>query len=230
MFITKIRKRDGRVVDFDSSRIKDAIHRAFVAVELENGKRAENVTEEVVRVLEERFEKRVPSVEDAQDLVVEVLKKRGYGKIAEEYQVYREKKEEIRRLREKLGIEEPKLTVNALEVLRKRYLLRDETGRAVETPAQAFRRVARAIAKVDKEYGGNPKESEKAFYEMMVRTEFLPNSPTLFNAGTALGQLSACFVLPVEDSLESIFAAVKNMALIEKSGGGVGFDFSKLRP
>ena len=230
MFITKIRKRDGRVVDFDSSRIKDAIHRAFVAVELENGKRAESVTEEVVRLLEERFEKKVPSVEDAQDLVVEVLKKKGYGKVAGEYQVYREKKEEIRRLREKLGIEEPKLTVNALEVLRRRYLLRDEEGKIVETPAQAFRRVARAIAKVDKEYGRNLKESEKVFYEMMVRTEFLPNSPTLFNAGTALGQLSACFVLPVDDSLESIFTAVKNMALIEKSGGGVGFDFSRLRP
>jgi ribonucleoside-diphosphate reductase alpha chain len=230
MFITKIRKRDGRVVDFDSSRIKDAVHRAFVAVELENGERAESVTEEVVRLLEERFEKRVPSVEDAQDIVVEVLKKRGYGKVAEEYQVYREKKEEIRRLREKLGIEEPKLTVNALEVLRKRYLLRDETGKIIETPAQAFRRVAKTIAKVDKKYGENPTESEKIFYEMMVRTEFLPNSPTLFNAGTVLGQLSACFVLPVEDSLESIFTAVKNMALIEKSGGGVGFDFSKLRP
>jgi ribonucleoside-diphosphate reductase alpha chain len=230
MFITKIRKRDGRVVDFDSSRIKDAIHRAFVAVELKNGKRAENVTDEVVRLLEERFEKRVPSVEDAQDIVVKVLKKRGYGKVAEEYQVYREKKKEIRRLREKFGIEEPKLTVNALEVLRKRYLLRDEQGKIVETPAQAFRRVAKTIAKVDKKYGANPKESEKVFYEMMVRTEFLPNSPTLFNAGTALGQLSACFVLPVEDSLESIFAAVTNMALIEKSGGGVGFDFSRLRP
>ena len=230
MFITKTRKRDGRIVDFDSSRIKDAIHRAFIAVELENGKRAESTTEEVVQLLEKKFEERIPSVEDVQDLVVEVLKKRGYEKVAREYQVYRKKKEEIRRLEEKLGIEEPKLTVNALEVLRKRYLLRDEEGNIRETPAQTFMRVAKAIAKVDGKYGGNPKESEKIFYEMIARVEFLPNSPTLFNTATELGQLSACFVLPVEDSLESIFTAVKNMALIEKSGGGVGFDFSKLRP
>jgi len=230
MLITKIRKRDGRIVDFDSSRISDAIHRAFIAVELEDGERAESVTEEVVGRLEKKFEKRIPSVEDAQDFVIEVLRKRGYGNVASEYQVYRRKKEEIRGLREELGIEEPKLTVNALEVLRKRYLLRDEEGRIVETPAQTFMRVAKAIAKIDTKYRENPKENKKIFYKMMVRAEFLPNSPTLFNAGTELGQLSACFVLPVEDSLESIFTAVKNMAFIEKSGGGVGFDFSRLRP
>jgi len=230
MHITKIKKRDGRIVDFDSSRIRDAIHRAFLAVELGDGEKAERITREVVSLLEEKFEKRIPSVEDAQDLVIQVLKKRGYRKVANEYQAYRKKKEEIRGLRKKLEIEEPKLTVNALEVLRKRYLLRDEEGRIVEAPAQMFMRVAKAIAKVDKKCGKNSKESEKIFYEMMARAEFLPNSPTLFNAGTELGQLSACFVLPIEDSLESIFTAVKNMAFIEKSGGGVGFNFSKLRP
>ena len=230
MPIEKIRKRDGRIVAFDASRIRDAIHRAFIAVELENGEKAESLTREVVRLLEKRFRKRIPSVEDAQDTVLEVLEKRGYKKVAREYRAYREKKSELRRLRAKLGIEEPKLTVNALEVLRKRYLLRDEKGKIVETPAEMFMRVAKAIARIDKKYGGNPKKAEETFYKMMAKLEFLPNSPTLFNAGTRLGQLSACFVLPVEDSLKSIFTAVTNMALIEKSGGGVGFDFSKLRP
>ncbi len=230
MLISKIRKRDGRVVDFNPELIKNAIHRAFVAVKLEDGANAERLTLDVVHVLEERFREKIPSVEDVQDIVLEVLKKNGFEEVAREYESYRNKKEEIRRLRQRFGIEEPKLTVNALEVLRKRYLLRDEAKQTIEEPAQMFRRVAKAIARTDKKYGEDPKESEEIFYKMMTKLEFLPNSPTLFNAGTRLGQLSACFVLPVEDSLESIFTAVRNMALIEKSGGGVGFNFSRLRP
>ena len=230
MPMDKIRKRDGRIVDFDASRIKDAIHKAFIAVELGNGAKAEDVTEEVVRVLGERFEERTPSVENAQDIVIKVLRERGYKKVSEEYRDYRKKKEEIRKLLEDLGIGAPKLTVNAVEVLNKRYLLKDLNESIIETPAQLFMRIARSIAMVDQKFGDDPKESERTFYEMMTRLEFMPNSPTLFNAGTKLGQLSACFVLPVGDSLEGIFTAVKDMALIEKSGGGVGFDFSRLRP
>jgi len=230
MALNKIRKRDGRIVDFDSRRIKDAIHRAFIAVELSNGEKAEEVTKEVVKLLEEKFKDKIPSVEDAQDLVIEVLKRKGYSEVAEEYQAYRERKNEIRELREKLGFLEPKLTVNALEVLKARYLLRDEFGKIIETPSQMFMRVARAVSKADAIYGEDPKKSEEIFYNIMAKLEFLPNSPTLFNAGTSLGQLSACFVLPVEDSLKSIFKAVMDMALIEQSGGGVGFNFSKLRP
>ncbi len=230
MAIMKIRKRDGRIVDFDAGRIKDAIHKAFIAVELGNGEKAESVTREVVRRLEEKFTEQIPSVEDAQDLVINVLKARGYDKVALEYAAYRRTKEEIRALKGKLGILEPKLTVNAMEVLNRRYLLKDEAEKIVESPAEMFMRIAKAIAKVDRKYGDDWRQSQKIFYEMMTRLEFIPNSPTLFNAGTRLGQLSACFVLPVEDSLEGIFGAVKNMAIIEKSGGGVGFDFSKLRP
>jgi ribonucleoside-diphosphate reductase alpha chain len=194
MPITKVRKRDGRIVKFDPKRIKDAIHKAFIAVELEDRGRAEKVTKEAVKLLEKKFKEKIPSVEDIQDLVVKILRKRGYKKVADEYQAYRKKKEKLRKLKEKLGIEEPKLTVNALEVLTKRYLLKDEKGRIKETPAQMFRRVARTIARVDEKYGKNSKESEKIFYRMMSKLEFLPNSPTLFNAGTKLGQLAACFL------------------------------------
>lgn len=229
MAISKIKKRDGRIVDFDPDRIRSAVQKAFIAVELVDGERAQRVTDEVVELLEDRFKETTPSVEDAQDFVVQILRKDGYAKVADEYQFYRKKKQEIRQLRT-LGLEAPKLTVNALEVLRQRYLLKDETERIIETPSQLFERVAKTISRVDRTYGGNPAESEKIFTTMMMRLEFMPNTPTLFNAGTPLGQLSACFVLPVEDSLESIFTTAKNMAIIEQSGGGVGFNFSHLRP
>lgn len=229
MFSGKIKKRDGRITDFDPDRIKNAVHRAFLAVELGNGEKAKNVTALVVKRLDAKFQKKMPSVEDAQDLVVAVLEEKGYGKVAQAYRDYRKKKEELRILRQKLGIA-PKLTVNALEVLRARYLLRDEEENLTETPTLLFQRVAKAIAKTDKTFGENPAEAEKTFYDMMTRLEFLPNTPTLFNAGTNMGQLSACFVLPVHDSLDSVFATLKDMAIIEKTGGGVGFNFSTLRP
>jgi len=229
MILSKIKKRDGRITDFDPNRIRNAVHKAFLAVELGDGEKAESITREVVSLLKEKFEEKTPSVEDAQDLVIEVLEKKGYGKVAQAYQDFRKKKEELRALREKLGIE-PKLTVNALEVLKARYLLRDEKENIIETPTLLFKRVAKATAKVDKTFGDDTTKSEKTFYQIMAKLEFLPNTPTLFNAGTDIGQLSACFVLPVPDSLDGIFTTVKNMALIEQTGGGVGFNFSRLRP
>jgi ribonucleoside-diphosphate reductase alpha chain len=116
----------------------------------------------------------------------------------------------------------PRFSKNALTVLKKRYLLRDQKGKIIEAPDQLLRRVAKSVA-------GNKKEEEQ-FYALMAGLEFLPNSPTLMNAGTDIGQLSACFVIPVKDSLEEIFEAVKDMALIQQSGGGTGFSFSRLRP
>lgn len=121
-----------------------------------------------------------------------------------------------------------KLNVNAMKVLHARYLMKDKNGKVVETPEQMFRRVARALAMPEKKKAR--KEAEEKFYEVMANLEFLPNSPTLMNAGTRKQMLSACFVLPIEDSLEGIFDAVKNTAIIEQVGGGVGFSFNKLRP
>jgi ribonucleoside-diphosphate reductase alpha chain len=229
MSFKTIKKRDGRIVDFEAERIKNAVHKAFLAVELGDGEKASNITNEVVELLKEKFKDQTPTVEDVQDQVVAVLTKNGYEKVAQEYQDYRKKKSELRALREKFQIE-PKLTVNALEVLKARYLLRDEKENIIEAPTQLFERVAKAIADVDKTYGDDPTTGQKTFYEMMAKLEFIPNTPTLFNAGTSIGQLSACFVLPVGDSLVEIFNTVKNMALIEQTGGGVGFDFSRLRP
>jgi ribonucleoside-diphosphate reductase alpha chain len=122
------------------------------------------------------------------------------------------------------------LTENAIKILKARYLLKNENGEVIETPEEMFRRVSQTIASAEELYNGDPKQWVDKFYDIMTDLRFLPNSPTLMNAGKDIGQLAACFVLPVSDSMTSIFETLKNAALILQSGGGTGFSFSQLRP
>ena len=129
--------------------------------------------------------------------------------------------------------DEPALSENAVTVLENRYLIKDEQGKIIETPGQLFSRVARLVASIEAAYGANETEVNqwhKTYYELMASLKFLPNSPTLMNAGRPSGMLSACFVLPIEDSIEGIFDTIKDTALIQKAGGGTGFSLDRLRP
>lgn len=126
--------------------------------------------------------------------------------------------------------EDFRLGINAVKVLQARYLLKDENGNIIETPRKLFRRVAKAVASIDRKYKQNANLAEYEFYEAMLRNEFMPNSPTLMNAGTPNQMLSACFVMPIPDSLDGIFGTLKDAAKIQKFGGGTGFSFSRLRP
>ncbi len=233
MKIKKIQKRDGSIVKFEQIKITNAILKAINAVNFKDGNVAGKLSDIVIGILELKFKTKIPSVENVQDIVERVLIKESYSDVAKAYILYRKRREEIRRAKAAYGIyDELKLSVNAIKVLEKRYLKKDETGRVIETPKGMFRRVAGAIASADLIYDKkiDVKKTEDDFYRIMSNLEFLPNSPTLMNAGTEIGQLAACFVLKIDDDMRSIFDAIKNTALIHQSGGGTGFSFSRLRP
>jgi ribonucleoside-diphosphate reductase alpha chain len=228
MSLERVTKRDGSTVAFDVAKIERAIERALAAT-AERGGDAQALAVEVCARLAARFE-RAPGVEEVQDVVEETLAARGLLATARAYIQYRQRRAEIRHVKQLLGVRDAlKLTVNAVAVLKKRYLLRNGRGEVVETPEGLFRRVAGAVAAAERDAASRAR-CEEEFYGLLAALEFLPNSPTLMNAGTPVGQLSACFVLPVEDSIPGIFDALKCMALVHKSGGGTGFSFSRLRP
>ncbi|MBN1170246.1 adenosylcobalamin-dependent ribonucleoside-diphosphate reductase [Candidatus Micrarchaeota archaeon] len=235
MTIKQIKKRNGSVVTFDKEKIINAIFKAAQSVGGSDRTEAEAVADKVIEFLNQKYkEEYVPTVEEIQDIVEKALIETGHASTAKSYIIYRHRKNVEREMKILLGVEDDlKLPLNSVQVLERRYLLKDENGKVTESPSELFRRVAKYLASNEKNYGADEetvKHYTEAFYQIMTNFEFLPNSPTLMNAGTPLGQLAACFVLPVKDSIEQIFDSVKHQAIIHKTGGGTGFCFSYLRP
>ncbi len=306
--ITQIRKRDGRIVPFDKEKIASAIYRAILATGGRDRELAESLSARVAEILDEKYgAEAIPAVEDAQDIVERVLVENGQAKVAKAYIIYRQKRTEIRRekqrILEKEAIDEVDkvFDLNALRVLKARYLKKDETAKLIETPKQLFTRIAVHASLPDILYDDEVYDLKKRqktpeledfdpvefhekvgigkyvlnryhlealkrmydrsnregtmkvswsrlfemlktgyfnkyekmvteFYDLMVSKKFMPNTPAIANFGNVLGMGSACFVLGVDDSIESIMETLKQTAVVFKAGGGMGYNFSKLRP
>ncbi|MBI2668564.1 adenosylcobalamin-dependent ribonucleoside-diphosphate reductase [Candidatus Woesearchaeota archaeon] len=231
-------KRDGRVVNFDIQKITDAIFKAAESVGGKDQELAAKLAQEVIQLLGQQYPNKTPTVENVQDLVEKTLIEHGHAKTAKAYILYRYRKGEERKQRtfilgEKHSSENLHFPNEALSILERRYLLKDKNGNLSETPQQMLLRVAKHIANADAFYEAADDEIQKTsqqFYDLMADLQFLPNSPTLKNAGTDVNQLNACFVLPIDDTMESIFGTLKSAALIHQRGAGTGFSFSRLRP
>ena len=308
MKIAQIRKRDGRVVPFDQEKITNAIYKAIAATGGRDPTLAESLSKRVVEILDEKYgAEMIPAVEDVQDVVERALVENGQARVAKAYIIYRQKRAEIRsekqKVLEKDSIDEvdKAFDLNALRVLKARYLKKDETGKLIETPKQLFTRIAVHAALPDLLYDSevyditkkqqprpeedfNPEQfhqkvaigkyplnryhlqalkrmfdrfnrngeskvswsaffemlksgrfdkfekSINQFYELMVTRKFMPNTPAIANFGNVLGMGSACFVLGIDDSIESIMETLKQTAVVFKAGGGMGYNFSRLRP
>tara|TARA_B100001964_G_scaffold245711_1_gene335051 strand:- start:9405 stop:11408 length:2004 start_codon:yes stop_codon:yes gene_type:complete len=222
--ISKIRKREGDIVTFDRKKITKAVLKAVKEV---NGDvdSVPEISNKVVRSLEKKYSKDlIPRIGDVQDIVEVSLMDAGMVDVAKAYILYRQKRRELREAKSSIGVvDELKLSYNAVKTLQMRYLLRDDSNSVIESTSQLFRRVAKAIS------NGDGEVHEDEFFSVMANTKFLPNSPTMMNAGTGRGTLSACFVLPIEDNLKSIMTTASQMAYILQFGGGTGFNFSRLR-
>lgn len=220
--LTKIIKRDGRVVAFDENKIIEAV-RKVVSYKHE----PERLTKIAITILKKGVNGEIPTVEQVQDVVEQVLMAAGHYEAAKAYILYRQKHQKVREVKEILGVKDDVgLTPNQLKVLENRFLRHDDSGRVIETPGQLFRRVAKFISEQEKD----PKQWEERFYKIISKMEFVPAGCYFRGAGTKSAVLANCFVLPVEDNMAAIFDSVKWLALIQQAGGGTGFNFSKLRP
>jgi len=235
--IAKIRKRDGRIVDFNSDKIKQAITKAFTASNNYDYDLVDKLTDSVIKVLNKKYDpESIPSIEDIQNIVEIILIHNDLPVVAKNYIIYRETRAKSRE-RQKAILDG--LTTglpysdNALKVMAKRYLKKDQNDKVCETPEQMMERVAAALAEVERQYGKSDEEIKKVkdgFYEVLSSFEFTPAGRTLTNAGTDLPVVANCIVLNIEDSMDSIFDTLKDASLLQQSGSGLGFPFHTLRP
>src|SRR3989344_2292194 len=231
--LKKIKKRDGSIVDFDSSKIENVIWKAVQAVGGEDSEGAKKLAAQVAEHLEQAYgDKKIPSVEDVQDMVEKVLIENGHSKTAKAFILYRKKRQELREAKSALGIDDDmKLSFDALRVMMQYGLLKQKEDGNRETPKQMFERTAKALSKADKKFDEDAEQTEKKFTELMINLELLPSTVILANAGTTQ-QLSEGFVLPLEDDILGLFETLKQAAALHKRrqhGFGLGLSFSSLR-
>ncbi len=239
MKFNKIKKRDGRIVSFEQNRITKAILAAGQATGEFNSKVAKNISDQVVNGLNKVFKnkKNIPDVENIQDIVEIALMKENYIDSAKSYIIYRKEHQRIREERERIlngRSTQLHLSLNSLKILAGRYLGKDpKTRKVIENPEEMFKRIAKAIAEVEKKYGKSAKEIKKwqdEFYQLMSNLEFLPAGRTLTNTGTSMPVISNCVVLHIGDSMNDIFNTLRDATLLQQSGSGIGFPFHLLRP
>ncbi len=235
--ITQLKKRDNSIVPFDIKKISQAIFKAAEAVGGNDMNEANRLAQIVEKELNEKFKpSSIPSVEEVQDLVEKVLIESGHAKTAKAYILYREHRRHARE--EQMSVMNGFTTklpfsMNAIRVIAKRYLVRDNKGEICESPEGMFRRVANSLAKIEKNYGKTEKQAlavESEFYDILESFEFTPAGRTLANAGAPTPLISNCIVLHMEDSMDGIFKTLRDAALLQKAGSGLGFPFHLLRP
>lgn len=235
--IKKILHPDGTIEDFTFNHIADSIFSAAQTVGGKDKELAINLSHEIVDKLNQEIAEETIPDKKLKEFIEHTLLEKGHIKTARAHiRLYHEEHKQ----KERESIKEDKVTnenlyfsPQALRILERRYLLKDEQGNLAENPQQMIARVAKNIAHADTFYGietEQVKETEEKFYQAMANLRFLPNSPTLMNAGTKVQQISSCFVLPIEDDINSIFRCLKEAAQIHQRGSGTGFSFSPLRP
>jgi len=227
-----VRRRDGRLVPFDLARVEAAVARAAREAGHRDPGAPGVLARSVADALARGSRRGVATVEEIQDMVEEQLGAAGLDDVARAFIIYRQQRAELRAAKDLIGVrDELKLSLAAVTVLGERYLLRDDRGRPAESTGEMMDRVASCVAAAEESFrrGSSAMWAER-FSAVLRNLEFLPNSPTLMNAGTELGLLSACFVLPIDDSLRSIFGTLAHSAEIHQAGGGTGYTFTHLRP